>query len=184
MALKSYSSRKLWFANLAEIELAIRKRIVTTKSGREPLRYFDGATMVSYQIPSRTIENVFCRRHPTPLECYDSEGSFDPAVPNAPVSSFEVKVSGQGEKAGRGVFTKVDIANETYIAAETGPQALHFFPSTVALLMELTSKCGEEAEGVEVLEYYMFGYGFASRKHVSSRSAFQCGDISVWSSHI
>lgn len=149
--------------------MAIQKRIVSTKSGRAALRYFDGATMASYQIPSRTIENVFCRRRPTPVECYNGDYIMDPQVPNAQISSFEVKTSGQGEKAGRGVYAKVDIANETYISLETGPHALHFYPSTVALIMELTTKCEEEAEAVEALDYYMFGYGFASRKHVSTR---------------
>jgi hypothetical protein len=125
--------------------------------------------MVSYQVPSRTIENVFCRRQPTPFGCDDDEFTFDPETPSVPASSLEVKISGQGDNSGRGVFTKVDIEEETYIAPETNPQELRFFPSTYALIMELLEKCEEEAEALEVVEYYMHGYGFSSHRLVSCR---------------
>lgn len=170
MAFKSYASRKRWYANAAEIDLAMQKRSVSTKSGKTALRYFDGATMVSYQAPSRTIENVFCRREPTPLGCDDDDFTFNPEHPNAPTSSMEVKSSGQGDNAGRGVFTKVDIGKDTYISAETASQSLRFYPSTYALIMELLEKCDEQAEALEVLEYYMHGYGFTSRRLVSYRA--------------
>jgi len=172
VAFKSYSSRKRFYANTAEIELAIQKRTVRTKSGQTPLRYFDGATMVSYQMPSRSMENVFCRREPTPPECGVGEYHYNPELSNVPTSSMEVKVSGQGEKAGRGVYTLVDIAKDTYISAETASQSLRFFPSTHALIIELLTKCPEQAEALEGFEYYMYGYGFSSRKLVSCRFLF------------
>lgn len=69
-------------------------------------------------------------------------------------------MSEQGNSAGRGVFTKVDITEESYIAAETHSQTLRFYPSTYNLITELE----EEAEALEVVEYYMHGYGFTSRR--------------------
>jgi hypothetical protein len=194
VAFKSYASRKHWYSNAAEIEVAIQKRILRTKSGKAPLRYFDGATMASYQAPSRTIENLFCRRQPTPFGCKDDEFNFDPELPNVPISSLEVKISEVGDIAGRGVFTKVDIPKGTYISAETASQSLRFFPSTHALIIELLQDCKEQAEAMEVIEYYMYGlscfprhaacnlshsfssinlyrhgYGFTSRRLVSYR---------------
>ena len=68
-------------------------RTLRTKSGNSPLRYFDGATMISYQAPSRTIEDVFCKRQPTPFGCGDDEFNFDPELPNVPTSSMEVRTS-------------------------------------------------------------------------------------------
>lgn len=167
VAFKSYVSRKLWYSNAAEIELAIQKRIVGTKSGANPLRYFDGATMVSYQVPHKAIETVFCRREPAPLGCHDYEFSLNPEIPNVPTSSMEVKISKQGDKSGRGVYTKVDVANGTYIAAETFPHSLRFFPSTYALIFHLLTKQEELFEDLEVVDYYVSGYGFNSRKFVS-----------------
>lgn len=160
MAFKSYSSRQFWYANTAEVDLAIQKRTVRTKSGKTPLQYFDGATMMSYQVPSRMIETVFCRREPAPFGCNDEEFHLDPKNQNVPTSSFEVKMSEQGKHAGRGVFTKVDIAAESYIAAESFSQSLRFYPSTYKLIAGLE----EESDGLEALEYYMHGYGFTSRR--------------------
>jgi hypothetical protein len=164
VAFKSYSSRKLWYANSAEIELAIQKRTVRTKSGNSPLRYFDGATMMSYQVPSRTIETVFCRRDPAPYACNDNAFQFVPELPNLPASSMEVRISGQGEHSGRGVFTKVNVVNGTYISAETSAKSLRFYPSTYKIIIDLVEKCEKQAEELEVFEHYMHGYGFSSRR--------------------
>lgn len=43
-----------------------------TKSGKGPFLFFDGATMMSYQLPHKTVESVFCRRQPTPKECLET----------------------------------------------------------------------------------------------------------------
>lgn len=169
MAFKSYGTRKRWYANPAEIDLAIKKHSVRTKSGESPLRYFDGATMASYQVPSRTVENVFCRRQPTPLSCVNDEYIYNPELSNVVVSSLEVKTSEQGENAGRGLFTKVDMPENTYIAAESTVHAVRFFPTTNELITKLFTTC-EPAEKLEVPEYYMDGYGFTSQTFVSLRA--------------
>jgi hypothetical protein len=76
-----------------------------------------------------------------------------------------VKKSGVGDNAGRGVFAKVAIAEDTYLSAETSSHYVMFMPSTVALIEALEDEpIGDE---LEVLDFYMHGYGFASRLFVS-----------------
>ena len=164
VAFKSYSARKRWFGNAAQFDLEIKKRGVRTKSGVSPFRYFDGPTMVSYQVPPRAMETVYCRKEPTPEECLDGESTYDANYPNAPLTSFEVKKSSVGDNAGRGVFAKVFIPEDTYLSAETSCHSVLFMPSTVALIEALE----EEPTGyeLEALDYYMHGYGFTSRHFV------------------
>jgi hypothetical protein len=76
VAFKSFSTRKRWYANSAEINLAIQKRSVRTHSGTSPFRIFDGSTMVSYQMPPKALETVFCRQEPTPETCLNCENAF------------------------------------------------------------------------------------------------------------
>jgi hypothetical protein len=83
-----------------------------------------------------------------------------------PASAFEVKKSSVGENAGRGVFTKVDIPKNTYLSLETGAHTILFMPSTFALIVALEEELDDEQ--LEVFDYYMDGYGFTSRKFVSS----------------
>lgn len=120
--------------------------------------------MVSYQVPHRMVEAVFCRRQPTPEACLE-QYNFDPEVPNVPSSSFEVKQSAVGDNAGRGVFAKVDIQANTYLAAETGVQDVEFMPSTVDLILSLTE--AEIGSRLEVFIWYMDGYAFDRQIYVS-----------------
>lgn len=117
--------------------------------------------MESYQVPNRAMETVFCRRQPTPEACLVGESDFDPAVPNIPVTSFEVKKSGSGEDAGRGVYTKVDIPEYAYLSAETSVHAVGFPPSTAALIRNMSNE--DFGDAIDVVDYYMDGYGFSSQ---------------------
>lgn len=172
VATKKLSSRGLWYRNEAEIELAIRKRIIETKSGLPSLRYFDGSTMLVYQRPSKRVETVFCRRVPTPFECtYDSLGfGFEPRRPNIDMSHFEVRMSLAGEKAGRGLFSKVDIPVGTFLSIEQVPHSVYFPPGTYELINEMVDFL-EDSFGMfhhfDMFDYYMSGYGFSRQYHVS-----------------
>jgi len=175
-----------WFRNPAEVDLAIHKRGKKTKSGANPFVYFDGATMFSYQAPPRSIETVFCRRHPTPLECLDGDYFYNPALAAAPISSFEVSASKAGKRAGRGVYSTVDVPRYTYITPEEAVKTVRFYPFTYrtivllkeqgpipTLLKELDDPWhGKVARQWECLDYYLHGYGFTNRKHVSSSTFF------------
>lgn len=101
-----------------------------------------------------------------PEECRVGKYDYDPAIPNIPATSFEVQQSGVSDKAGRGVFTKVDIPAGAYLSAETNVAAVDFEPSTVSLIFDITTL--EEGADAEILLTYMDGYGFYSRSLVSS----------------
>jgi hypothetical protein len=121
--------------------------------------------MVSYQVPNRAVETVFCRREPTPEKCAVRHLFYDSNYPNVPLSSFEVKKSGVGDNAGRGVFTKINLAQDTYLSAETSSHRVLFMPSTVELIEDLENEpIGHE---LEALSHYMYGYGCISRLFVS-----------------
>jgi hypothetical protein len=64
-------TRKRWYRSSAEVELDLSRRILPTKDGKSSLRYFDGATMKSYQLPHRTFEDIYCRQQDKPEECKD-----------------------------------------------------------------------------------------------------------------
>jgi len=163
---KSYKTRQQWYANAAQINLQIQKRGMRTKSGESPFRYFDGPTMVSYQLPHRTMEAVFCRRQPTPEACLAGSYNYDPAIPNLPASSFEVKHSGISENTGLGIFAKVDIPEGAHLSAETKVHAVEFLPST-GYLIENLSKDDTAGDAIDVFMWYMDRYGYSSQKFVS-----------------
>jgi len=73
VAFKDAGAREKWYRNGAEIELQLQKRILRSKSGGSSLRYFDGATMSSYQVPSRAFEDVHCRQESKPQDCVNTE---------------------------------------------------------------------------------------------------------------
>ena len=69
VAFKDVETRKRWYRSPAEIELDLSRRILPTKTGKSSLRYFDGATMKSYQVPHRAFEDIYCRQQDMPVEC-------------------------------------------------------------------------------------------------------------------
>eukprot|EP00985_Skeletonema_marinoi_P022099 scaffold13905_cov119-Skeletonema_marinoi.AAC.6 len=73
IAFKDVETRKRWYRSSAEVELDLSRRILPTKDGKTSLRYFDGATMKSYQMPSRAFEDNYCRQQDKPEECAEKE---------------------------------------------------------------------------------------------------------------
>mmetsp|Transcript_39158 Transcript_39158/g.91230 ORF Transcript_39158/g.91230 Transcript_39158/m.91230 type:complete len:698 (-) Transcript_39158:99-2192(-) len=61
LACKKASCRQNFYRNEAEVNVAIHNKMIRTKSGRHPLKYFDGFTMGMYQTPSRPWQESFCR---------------------------------------------------------------------------------------------------------------------------
>ena len=66
---KSHKCNDNWYANPAQVELAMQKRILATKSKQPLLKHFDGSTMAHYRVPHKGLETVYCRKVPTPIEC-------------------------------------------------------------------------------------------------------------------
>jgi hypothetical protein len=148
-----------WFASAAQVDLVIRHRARPTRDGRNPLRFFDGATMMTYQYASRVEEELFCRRSPTPPLCHAGHG-LDPDVSNAPACTFEIKMSAM-PNAGRGVYFRESVPANTYIAAEESVHDLVVYPQQIRLIKTVAGASNDK-ELFKPLEFYLFGYGFAS----------------------
>lgn len=148
--------------------------------------------MQSYQEPPRGIETVFCRRRPIPLECIDAKYFFNPELPSVPVSSFEVKVSGAAKKAGRGVYSTVDIPLYAYIAPLETTRSLRFSSSSYKIIVDLyeegpidlllrnvdPSLAIRVYRQHECVYFYATAYGLTNRKHVSL-PRFHCLHVAI-----
>uniref|UniRef100_A0A7S2HCC7 PABS domain-containing protein n=1 Tax=Helicotheca tamesis TaxID=374047 RepID=A0A7S2HCC7_9STRA len=161
VAMKDYSSRTNWYQNAAEVEAAIHYRIKRTYSGESALRFFDGATMMSFQVPNKGFETVYCRSHPTPEGCKNEGVFYTASYTNTKISSFEVKTSEIGEHAGRGVFAKVDIPKGSRIALDESVKSIYAAPSTVDLAFTFLKEF-DEAQDLNAATAYLYGYGFVS----------------------
>lgn len=158
VAFKSTDSKTLWYQNQVEIDCRLKHRAMKTKDGNDPFRIFDGATMMTYQYPSRTNENVFCRSEPTPDLCENGHG-FDPYIANIYIDDLEVKLS-EIPGAGRGLFFKKNFPAGSYIAIDEGSQDIVFMPMTTWLLKEIIEQ--GVSDKWKVFDYYTFGYGFSN----------------------
>lgn len=158
VAMKSFDSRVAWYSNQAEADYALRKRIVASVDGADwPLRYFDGATLMTYQYASRVAETMFCTAGPAHPLCSRQHG-YDPDTNNIAVSALEVKESNI-KGAGRGVFFKEDFSAGTYTSIDEGSHNIMFMPFSTRII-QLLSKL-DYTNQWKTFDFYMFGYGFA-----------------------
>jgi hypothetical protein len=162
VAFKAFENRVNWYLAEPQVEVNIHSRILPTKDGKNSLRYFDGATMVSYQIPHKAFETVFCREEPMPEECKHYRG-FPPGEENIPLTDFDVKKSGD---KGFGVFAKRDIPPEYMLGAEEASKSVKLTPQTTDMVESLAHFRPREAKGLmdSFMKYFYF-YGFQSRVH-------------------
>jgi hypothetical protein len=124
--------------------------------------------MLTYQYPSKQIEVTFCRGHPLIRECQEGHG-FDPERKNLPLSSLEVDQSSLGERAGRGVFARIDIPQQSYVGLEKLIPIIYGGPQTYDLMAnwETYNMTIYEYYKGEHLEVYTHGYGHVFSYHVS-----------------
>ena len=161
VAFKAFENRVNWYLTEPEVEVNIHERILPTKDGEISLRYFDGATMVSYQIPHKAFETVFCREEPTPKECLYYRG-YHPDEDSIPSTALEVKESG---KKGFGLFAAQNIPRRSMLGAAEATTSVKLSPTTT----ELAQARGEKYPGAKKLLDsflgYIYFYGFESRIH-------------------
>ena len=167
---KSDDCHSNWYNNPASVDLEVHSRMIPTKSGAPSLKYFDGATMASYQMPSKAWETVYCRRTPRPDSCIYAHG-FDKKRSNTPIHNFEVKISGYGENSGRGVYAKKDVHKDTYISLETVVQRV-YVNALSSYIVELYASNLDNYSEVEKFTNYMYGYGFETDSKVRFLSCF------------
>lgn len=152
-----------WYANEAEVNLAIRKRARPTTSGESPFVYFDGATMQMYQYPSRADEVVFCRTKPDAFGCDRTHG-VDPRLQDTPLENVVVMES-IIEDTAFGIFAKVDIPKGSHLAVRERTKDIFISPSTYSLIYKFMN----HPAGVEhsFFDSYIYGYGYGTRYYVS-----------------
>merc|ERR1719203_2743792 len=101
VAFKDYQSRAEWHRTAPELQIALQQRLHKTKSGAPVLRYFDAATMLQYQLPSKAQETTFCRKEEHPPECDEYVGVPSKSVHLPAKEYLKVGKSSVGENAGR-----------------------------------------------------------------------------------
>ena len=122
----------------------------------------DSALLLPLMYPTKQSEVEFCRSFsPTRRECQPGGGTgIDLTKSTIPISDLEVQKSQQGNFAGRGLYTKVDILPNTLIGADQ-PMVVLEWPSTEILN---DFRRGEETNSiyerlVDSLYSYIDGYG-------------------------
>jgi hypothetical protein len=63
------NTKARWYTSPANVDLELSQRAVSTVSGEFPFKYFDGATMMTYQYPTKAEQNVYCRTFPQAAGC-------------------------------------------------------------------------------------------------------------------
>jgi hypothetical protein len=160
VAFKAYKTRAAWYRTAPEIDIELRRRIQKTKSGRPALRYFDAATMLRYQFPSKATEITYCRRGRLPYECDELRGFYeDDAV--LPASDYlHVTKSKYGGQTGRGIFAARDIPKDALLAVDEHVKAFHFLPLTWSAISKM------DAWSNAVIDEFPFVHGAFS--HLST----------------
>jgi hypothetical protein len=82
----------------------IHQRLLPSQNGESTLKYFDGATMLSYRFPSKATERVFCLRDSKSGMCKESQ-TLSQEGSQLQAARLEAKPSG-----GRSVVTTVGIS--------------------------------------------------------------------------
>jgi hypothetical protein len=125
---KDFSCRNHWYAEESYMNYQMHERLLS------PPIYVDGAMLQRYNRPPKAWESLYCSFSDNRRECQYCNG-FDPEVPNISHESFEVKTSSLGINAGRGLFTKVDIAAGSYFMQETSVNLIRFSNQSVSTLL-------------------------------------------------
>ena len=170
VALKSFQVKADWFEPESRFSLAIQEESFSSNNGEPPFAYFDGATMMTFQYPAKANEVMFCLAEPDDEECDEPDGrGFNPEWKNFSPSNFEVKKSGVGENAGRGVFALVDIPAWSYLGLDEHVHVVNFEAETYDLIVTHYEASKLFSGSYAALIGYIFGYGFQHKPMVSLR---------------
>lgn len=150
IACKDINCRDNWYASESTIDLAIRKRLIETKSKKPSLKHFDGATMNKYQFSVRHWETVYCRSPTTHPDC----GNFDGYNPEARVitsENFEVKEGG--------LITKIDIQNGDLLMVDEQVHSMHFSANAVNIAETLEERFEAFGSLIDYMDEYEVNNG-------------------------
>eukprot|EP00934_Nitzschia_sp_Nitz4_P000062 Nitzschia sp. Nitz4//scaffold340_size24592//23009//24421//NITZ4_008365-RA/size24592-processed-gene-0.9-mRNA-1//-1//CDS//3329548527//62//frame0 len=154
-----------WHLNEANFAVRLRQRHISvmgtpTSDNSDTLVSLDSATMASLRFPSRISENAFCAYSPGRCGAHHPVG-INLHAANIPRSQLEVKRSGVGDKAGRGVFSKVDIPANSYLDLESASHPIRVPWKSSKIVWDLVEQNDYFDERASPLHYYFEGYGFA-----------------------
>jgi hypothetical protein len=128
LVMKCNQTRSKWLWNEAEWSVQLHHREIPTKF---LLSFIDGASILQYQFPLRTVEESWCRKYPvTRMEtssCLTGHG-FDPEISDNPLSTFVIQPS-KAVNGGRGFYATQAIVNGSTIALGACVEGIHV-PST------------------------------------------------------
>ena len=158
IACKSYSCRERFYANSAQVELSIHKRIRRSRSGESLLKYFDGATLESYQRPRKATETVHCRSKPTPPECILGTGYSKDHQYFTSDEHLEMRSSGDGSSIS--VYAKANIPRGSYIKSAGG--SISVPPRAFELVSASSSLSKTAAEANSALAHFLNNHGVRS----------------------
>jgi hypothetical protein len=159
VAFRDAKSSERWYATEAEIDLSVRRRILPTRSGSNPLHFFDGSVMRSYSYPSRIIEEVFCRKDPPPSLCSSGHG-LNPEIPEARSSSLSVSPS-RVPVAGWGLFFSEAFPKGTYVAIDQSVNDVLVPPKAKRVIKGVTLR-STPLQKWDPLTSYIAGHGLAT----------------------
>ncbi|KAL7568213.1 hypothetical protein ACA910_004214 [Epithemia clementina (nom. ined.)] len=143
-----------WFASEAQADLDIARRSALTKSGESAMKFMDGATMASYQTPSRKTENLYCKYLAESNVNDRCSYRIDSDTVNVPSSAFEIRPA-DNAGAGQGVFSVEDIPAKAYLALDERVHGMLVMPKTLQLIDTM-----DEASGyLNRIHLFVHGYG-------------------------
>jgi len=165
---KDSKLRSRWYQTAAEIDLKLHERLHrSTSIGKPVLLYFDGPTMISYQLPSKAQQTIYCRGEDGPWECNEYVG-IDPEAVNMPMSHLEVRKS-TIPNGGRGLFAAQDIPEGAGLLMNIAIQSFHILPSTWSVIENLRGWSYKNYDYIPFVEQELFslctfteGYGYVS----------------------
>lgn len=153
VAMKDKNTNALWNENVAKIDLAIHQRMLHTHSGNPALKYFDGDTMRSYQVPSKPFEAVHCHKDPVPENCLVNK------IGDISVDNLEVKLSDPDDDSSWGVFTKVDIEQGSTIGRKASSQYLYIPPLSFERMNEILESTPGVSSSISSIMQFLESYG-------------------------
>lgn len=160
--MKDEKSGGNWLSNEATVNLQIQRRSSNTVTAGSPFHFFDSTTMMSYKFPSRIDEEIYCRSDPRPEDC--SGHGFDPDRIGFPASSFEVRHSAVGDRAGRGIFAKERVPAGSFIGVDDCVNGMYVSHTATSLLYDMQEKVGLPYWKTLVTGY-LDGYGWSDSEY-------------------
>jgi len=159
IACKSYSCRERFYASSAQVELSIHKRIRRSRSGQSLLKYFDGATLESYQRPRKATETVHCRSMPKPPECILGTGYSKDRQYFTSAEHLEMRSSVDGSSTS--VYAKANIPRGSYIKTAGG--SISIPPHASELVSASSSLLKTAAEADSAITLFLDNHGARSK---------------------